>query len=252
MNTPLTDNAATAQAALDGWSAGGGGDFPEANLIALSEQAEATDWRADSTRFAIQFGDAPGHAGGTYPTEAETIDALNDANVTLLVLGTNSMLQAAGGASPDAARTIAEATGGSFNLLGSGVDLADTIDDAITAAFAEYEEVALGLIGSAPGVDILIEPISFTGDFDRSVDREFNFDVTFTGLTEGLYEFEIGALVDGGLIATESDRIIVGSGDGGGGPIRGDDGFIIPLPPTLPLMLGALLVGGIVARRRAA
>lgn len=236
-NTAMTDDHAAVQAGINQWGASGGGDGPEANLIALKEQAEAGDWRSGSTRFIIQFGDAPGHEGGAYPTLAETQAALTDNNVKLLVLGTSGMNAGCGDCTPNAATLLANATGGSFNLLNSGYDVAAIIAAAIDEAFSTYSKVALGVIGGSTGVDVAITPISYEGSWDREEDRTFTFDVTFTGVEAGLHEFGIGAYVDGGLVATELDRITVVAAE-------------VPLPATLPLMLGALGLGGLLLRRR--
>jgi hypothetical protein len=75
------------------------------------------------------------------------------------------------------------------------------------------------------------------GSYDRSVDRTFEFDVTFTRLAAGDKSFSTFALVDGGAVATESDRF-GGAAD-------------VPAPASL-LLLGADWSGLGVARRRAA
>ena len=46
--------------------------------------------------------------------------------------------------------------------------------------------------------------------YDRSIDRIFTFDVTFTAVFSGSYSFTIPVLVDGGTMATEQDNIQVG------------------------------------------
>lgn len=238
VNQGLTSNTTLVQAGINQWGASGGGDTPEANLIALKQQAEAGDWRAGSNRFIVQFGDAPGHEGGTYPTLNQTITALQDNNVKVIVVGTSSMNSSCSNCTVNAATTIATSTGGSFNTFGSA-DIAKLIEDAIGAAFSTYSSVTLGVIGGAiPGVDVAIAPVSYTGSWDRSVDRTFTFDVTFTGMLAGLHAFDIGAFVDGGLVAKESDRITVGSVSA------------VPLPGALPMLLGAFGIGGSMLRRR--
>lgn len=241
VNQGLTSNTTLVQAGINQWGANGGGDWAEANLIALKQQAEATDWRAGSNRFIVQFGDAAGHENGLYPSLTDTITALKDNNVKVLVVGTSDMNRSdwcSGDCTLNAATTIATSTGGSFNTFGSA-NIAKLIEDAIGAAFSTYSSVTLGVIGGAiPGVDVAIEPVSYTGSWDRSMDRTFTFDVTFTGMLAGLHEFDIGAFVDGGLVAKESDRITVGSVSA------------VPLPGALPMLLGAFGIGGSMLRRR--
>lgn len=242
VNTPLTSTVATAQAGIDTWKANSGGDLPEANLTALKEQAQATDWRAGSNRFIVQFGDAPGHEGGAYPTLSDTITALNGNNVKVIVVGTNGMNNSCGGSDCAAgqATAIANATGGSFNLIGGGTDIAQLIEDAIGAAFASYSNVSLGLVGSSGGVGVSFNPVSYAGSYDRSEDRTFTFDVTFTGLAAGTWDFGVGAFVDGGRVALETDQITVTAA-----PVSS-----VPLPGALPMLLGALGVSGSFLRRR--
>lgn len=238
VNQTLTSNTTLVQTGINQWGASGGGDTPEANLIALKQQAEASDWRTGSNRFIVQFGDAPGHEGGAYPSLTDTITALQKNNVKVIVVGTSSMNSSCSNCTVNAATTIATSTGGSFNTFGSA-DIAKLIEDAIGAAFSTYSSVTLGVIGGAiPGVDVAIAPVSYTGTWDRSVDRTFTFDVTFTGMLAGLHEFDIGAFVDGGLVAKESDRITVGSVSA------------VPLPGALPMLLGAFGIGGSMLRRR--
>jgi hypothetical protein len=65
---PATDdNGAAALAAIgdetSGWSAAGGGDDPEGQLFALHDLAagNGAQWRSDSSRILVWFGDNPGH-----------------------------------------------------------------------------------------------------------------------------------------------------------------------------------------------
>lgn len=61
LDTDLT-NATAAKTAINTWGADSGCDTPEANLFALHMLADhSIDWREDSARFVIWFGDAPGH-----------------------------------------------------------------------------------------------------------------------------------------------------------------------------------------------
>ncbi len=123
------------------------------------------------------------------------------------------------------AQRIATATGGQYY---SGVDVAQivqVIKDAIIQSFATYSTVSLGTASVPAGLTVTIVPPSVTGEFDRSIDRIFNFDVTFTAVSPGSYSFPIPVLVDGGTMAIEQDNIQVE---------RAVIGLVFPLPRYTP------------------
>lgn len=214
--TDLTTGAA-ATAAIPTWTASGGGDYPEAAMFALSQVASGTSWRAGSERLVVWFGDAPADdpdVGGV--TQAGLIAQLNGLGISVLAINTGTVdLFAPFGVGhqglndKDQASAIAAATGGSFY---DGIDassIADAIKDAITTAVATYSIVGLDLSEAPAGVGVTAVPGSYVGSFDRSVERTFNFDVTFTGLVPGTYDFNIYGTVDRGRVATERDHIVV-------------------------------------------
>ena len=257
-NTALTGDTTAVTAGINLWSASGGGDFPEGNLVGLERVANETAWRDGSTRVVVMFGDAPGHDPREGSTELSAIAALNAEGITVQIgntggtgsSGMNSAITSDGVPAGQANR-IAAATGGEvFTLSSSGAGIADLIKDAVDATFAEYESVSLSPLGAAPGVGVTVsDPI--LGEFDREETRTFDFDVTFTGLEEGTHDFVIHALIDGGIVATETDRIIVGEGgEPGPGPGPGPGPAPIPPPAGLPLLLGALGGLGLMSRRR--
>jgi tetratricopeptide (TPR) repeat protein len=59
----LTTNISLVQTAINGWSASGGSDGPEAQLYALDRLANAPSigWRTDAKQIVLWFGDCPGH-----------------------------------------------------------------------------------------------------------------------------------------------------------------------------------------------
>lgn len=74
---------------------------------------------------------------------------------------------------------------------------------------AAYSTVSLGVTPVPAGLSITISPASFTGAFDRSATRTFNFTVSFTGTSPGVFSFVINGLVDGVPVASETDNIAV-------------------------------------------
>lgn len=211
----MTASQAAAQAGINSWFASGGGDGPEANLYGLYHAANdaATGWRPGSERILIWFGDAPGHdpsPGGTAPSDGKVTEA--QATAALVNQGINVQAISVGFAqlnSSGQAQRIANATGGTlFNGI-SVANLVATITDAITTSVTTYNTVGIDVSEVPAGVGVNVVPSSHVGTFDRTVERTFEFDITFTGVTPGTYDFNVYGTVDGGRVATEEDSITV-------------------------------------------
>jgi hypothetical protein len=233
-NQDITGNTAAVQTGINAWFAGGGGDEPEANMFGLQEAANTTAWRSGSARVLVWFGDAPGHDPRAGATEASATAALvaKGIKVEAISVGANR-LNLTG-----QAQRIATATGGA---LFSGVNQAAivaAINGAITSAFDTYSTVSLDLSEVPVGVSVSALPASHSGSYDRSIDRTFNFDVTFTGDAPGDYNFNIYGTVDGGRVATEKDHVLV----------RGHDG--VPDGGSTLMLLGGVATALVGLRRR--
>lgn len=119
VNRSLTSNQAAVQNAINGWSAGGGGDRFEAQLPALRDLANGVaGWRTGSTRIVVWFGDEPGHDPRAGVTEAAATNALTAAGVQVVAVSVRRLDQTG------QATRITNATGGSLQSSGAGVSAA--------------------------------------------------------------------------------------------------------------------------------
>lgn len=241
LNSQLSATTSTVQNGIDQWVAAGGGDGPEGQLVALTDIAAGNpdDYgntlalRDGSTRILVWFGDYEGHNPREDATESGATAALVAANISVEALSVGyDRLDYTGQAT-----RITNATGGH---LYSGIAqdaVASAITDAITTAIGTYSSVGLDLSETPVGVSASYDgPV--IGDFDRSVERTFSFDLTFTGDVAGVYDFNIYGTVDGGRVATEVDSITVGG-----------DIPSVPEPATM-FLLGTSLLGLGVLRRK--
>ncbi len=79
---------------------------------------------------------------------------------------------------------------------------------AVAGAVITYGIVSLDTSEVPEEIGVSFTPGFYAGPFDRSVDRMFDFDITFTDLEPGTHTFHIYALLDDQFrVATETDRI---------------------------------------------
>lgn len=158
----ITSNTASVKAAINAWSASGGGDWEEANFYALQQAAtngagtprdgskatlQATGWRTGAAKVIIIFGDAPSWQNSV--TEKELRAVLKDKNVRVCFID-SSGLNGAGSAPiawdsttgtqlAGAGQEIAEGTNGAYvNVSGlSSAKIADAVVNAVTDAMSD-------------------------------------------------------------------------------------------------------------------
>ncbi len=121
VDTQLTGNASNAVAGINAWAAAGGGDIPEGWIGALGRIPGTIDFRPDSTRVVVMFGDAPSHDPSLDgSTLASAIAGLQAAHVRVIAINVGNLNQFG------QASAVAAATDGVFTSSGPD-DVAATI-----------------------------------------------------------------------------------------------------------------------------
>lgn len=222
-----------------------GGDYPESGDTAVYNAVENLTWRPGSNRFVFVLSDAS--MKGT--DEATVLASLADKNVTVVGIqfGTNCFSGEPGECS--LTESVAALGGTTFSGGTSAASIVAAVTAGITSSLSTYSAVTVDDLGGGdPMIDVTAVCLTAdigtcsgaiaTGEYDRSVDRTFTFDVTFTRTGAGTAAFDTYALVDRGIVAREADRF------------PGSDMPPVPLPAAVWMLLAGLGGLGAMSRRR--
>ena len=233
----INDMWDTGNCIVAGVFVGCGGDAAEVGYAGVQDAANNASWRTGSNRVIVALGDQSFKNGPGGETQVTAQAALNANNVDLVGVSFGSAFDSsitglggtvvAGSTDPD--------------------DIATIIKDLVSTTFENYSSVSVDTLGTGlpefafSAVCVSADTGACVGDeavgtYDRSIDRTFEFDVTFTdttGVPGTMKTFETYALVDGGIVATETDKITV-----------------TPLPGSVAMMGAALAGMGYIAYRR--
>lgn len=229
----------TVTAAINTWSAAGGGDIPESALFALNALAvppgPPIGWRSGSKRIIVWFGDAPSHdsictavSGAPTVTEASATANLVAQGITVLAISTaNPGLDddpkagavgygvkcGAPGGLPGQATRITNQTGGT---LATGINpntIVNTIINLVKAAVGSIQNVNLVPSPSIASFITSITPPGGYGPLAGDQDHTLIFDVKFTGIpclpTDQIFTGAIDVVADGQVVATKTVQITV-------------------------------------------
>lgn len=188
VNQNITGDEAAVQTGINQWAASGGGDTPEADLNALYELATgAATFRTGGTRIIAWFGDAPSHDPSGGHTLADTIAALQAAEIRVVAVNVGNLDQLG------QASAIASATGG---VLLNNVP-SNQVSDAILSGISDIEVTVEPQVTSCDaGISITESPASVVVESGGQA----VFDETVTaapGIAPGTYHCTVDFLVDG-------------------------------------------------------
>src|SRR3984893_8005086 len=234
-----TNVTATVTAAINAWSASGGGDHQEGQLFALDSLAVppggAIGWRAGSKRIIVWFGDASGHdpictavSGAPAITEVSATAKLVAQAIAVLAISTRNpgldddpKLGATGyvaqcgppGGLPGQGTRIVNATGGAFATGINAGSIVDTIIKLVTGAVAAIQNVQLVPSASVAPFVASINPAAGYGPLPGDRDHTLTFDVKFAGIpctaVEQVFSGTIDVVADGKVVASKRVQITV-------------------------------------------
>ena len=209
-------------AAINAWSASGGGDGPECALFALDALAVAPGgaigWRAGSKRIIVWFGDVPSHdpicsavSGAPAVTEAGATAKLVAEGIAVLAISTanpgldgDPSAGATGyvpqcgppGGMPGQATRITNATGGALAIGINAGTIVNTIINLVSAAVGTIQNVNLVPSASVAPFVTSITPAGGYGPLAGDREHVLTFRVRFTGIACGADEQVVNGTLD--------------------------------------------------------
>jgi hypothetical protein len=240
----VTTVLASVQAAINAWTASGGGDGDEGQFFALDKLAEPPvgpiGWRTGSKRIIVWFGDAPGHdpvckaiSGLAYDiTEGSVTSKLVGEKISVVAISTTTGLAgaldgdpianssdygvcgAAGGASGQATR-IANATGGQHVTGIDATTIVQTIIDVVKAVVGFIKNVTLVPDATIAPFVVSITPAGGYGPLPGDKEHVLKFEVTFAPGTvrcssvDQVFIGTLNVVADGTVIARKPTRITI-------------------------------------------
>jgi hypothetical protein len=220
--TPMTSSASDVQTAINGLSAGGGGDAPEEyNLVFDKSFSDgAVGWRADARKFVIVIGDAQPHGDlasqgftgcsnvSADPEGLNTTIELGRMNVnqrTLMMIFQPGPFASTNVTCYQSLAASAFSGGQAVTAMGS---LATQIVSLIDAAFANVSDLHLEVV-SGPASWIVFAPPAL-GPIPAPSTQSFTLTATVPpGTAAGTYSFDIEAVADGADVGHQLLDLIV-------------------------------------------
>ncbi|MEP6846397.1 MAG: VWA domain-containing protein [Panacibacter sp.] len=209
-----TANVAAVTAAINTWTAAGGGDWPEAQLFAMDQLAQAPGgsigWRNDSKRIIVWFGDAEGHDPSGGATLASVIAKLQAENISVIAISVGAdTLDSTGQAT-----AISTATSGSFQSGINAATIVNTIITMINSLVSVINNVSLVASGGTASFVSFISPAAGYGPIKGDTDHVLTFHVTFTGIKpcedkDTFYYGTLDVVADGVIVAQKKVEIRV-------------------------------------------
>lgn len=231
--------------AINGWVLGGGGDGSEGQFFAftkIADKAGPINWRPDSKRILVWFGDAPGHdpictkisGEANDITEITATDKLVAEEIAVIAISTNTSLPfyPAGldddpkkdaslygicgtpGGTPGQASRIANKTKGAF---AAGVDaktIVNTIIKLINEVVGNINNLSLVPTGATAPFVTSISPAGGYGPLSGKEPHVLKFDVTFKGILpckpdDQVFTGTLDVVADHSVVASKKVRITV-------------------------------------------